>query len=241
MEVNDESVYFTADKKTETLARIITDRARLPITRVLVVGCGTGREAAVLSLRLKADVVGIDLGDEFPFDPRAAKIVTLLRADATALEFADDSFDLVFSFHVLEHIPEYRKALQEMKRVLKPGGIYLIGVPNKSALLQYLGSGDITDWRTKIVSNLRNWKMRALGRWENRYGAHAGFSRAELQDELRGSFGNMMDVTHRYYHNLYSNHQVFLKTIANFKLDRFVLPALYFVGEKTKAADVGRE
>lgn len=49
--------------------------------------------------------------------------------DVTELSFGSNSFDAVLSFDVLEHVPHYRKALQEFFRVLKPGGILLWSAP----------------------------------------------------------------------------------------------------------------
>jgi SAM-dependent methyltransferase len=45
------------------------------------------------------------------------------------LPFEDDSVDLVFSYHTLEHVQEYLFALGEIHRVLRPGGRFLLGVP----------------------------------------------------------------------------------------------------------------
>jgi SAM-dependent methyltransferase len=47
----------------------------------------------------------------------------------TALTFADDSFDVMLSFDVLEHIPDYPRAIAEMARVLRAGGRLLLSVP----------------------------------------------------------------------------------------------------------------
>lgn len=58
------------------------------------------------------------------FDPAAD-----WRADLTALPFADGSFDLILSSHVLEHIPDDRRAIKELSRVLRPGGHAIIAVP----------------------------------------------------------------------------------------------------------------
>jgi ubiquinone/menaquinone biosynthesis C-methylase UbiE len=77
------------------------------------VGCGSGQEAAVLADILVAEVIGIDL--DGAFDPAAATVVDLRRGDATCLDFAEGTFDFVFSYYVLEHIPNYPKALGEMK------------------------------------------------------------------------------------------------------------------------------
>ncbi|MCP5242770.1 MAG: methyltransferase domain-containing protein [Burkholderiales bacterium] len=49
--------------------------------------------------------------------------------DLTQLSFSDDQFDFILSFDVLEHIPNYEKALAECYRCLKTGGMFLFSVP----------------------------------------------------------------------------------------------------------------
>jgi SAM-dependent methyltransferase len=51
--------------------------------------------------------------------------------DVRRIPFADDTFDLLYSTGTIEHFPEYRDAVAECYRVLKPGGRAIIGVPNK--------------------------------------------------------------------------------------------------------------
>lgn len=53
----------------------------------------------------------------------------MVKADMTALPFSDDEFDFIFASHVLEHIQDDIKALQELKRVLKPNGVAVLPVP----------------------------------------------------------------------------------------------------------------
>lgn len=53
----------------------------------------------------------------------------VLHQDATKLSFSDDSFQAVMSFDVLEHIPNYHKALSEAWRVLRPGGRFIFSAP----------------------------------------------------------------------------------------------------------------
>lgn len=64
--------------------------------------------------------VGIDLSRSLPIEA---------QVDATYLPFADNSFDLAISFHVLEHIPDDRAAMRELSRVLMPGGRAIVQVP----------------------------------------------------------------------------------------------------------------
>jgi SAM-dependent methyltransferase len=53
----------------------------------------------------------------------------IIRADITALPFADASFDLILCNHVLEHVPADRAAMSELFRVLRPGGTAIIQNP----------------------------------------------------------------------------------------------------------------
>jgi ubiquinone/menaquinone biosynthesis C-methylase UbiE len=55
--------------------------------------------------------------------------VKLIPCSAEQLPFEDSSMDMVFSSHVLEHIPNQKKALEEIYRVLKPGGLHVCIVP----------------------------------------------------------------------------------------------------------------
>ena len=94
--------------------------------RILEIGCGLGTDGAQFA---KADAyyTGIDLTEaaidlarkrfEYSGLPGEFRI-----ADAENLDFADESFDLVYSHGVLHHTPDTARAVQEIHRVLKPGG-----------------------------------------------------------------------------------------------------------------------
>jgi SAM-dependent methyltransferase len=72
------------------------------------------------------------VGSEFLTDgtPRGeANAAGIRREDLTALAFPDTSFDFILSLEVLEHIPNYRAALRECARVLRPGGTLLLTAP----------------------------------------------------------------------------------------------------------------
>lgn len=94
----------------------------------LEIGCGRGEGIRIIFEKFGAEhVVGVDM------DPaqirRAERRVQrygdrakVIVGDAARLEFPDQSFDAVFDFGILHHIPEWREALREVHRVLKPGG-----------------------------------------------------------------------------------------------------------------------
>jgi ubiquinone/menaquinone biosynthesis C-methylase UbiE len=94
--------------------------------RILDVGCGTGSLTGVLlECAGVTSIVGIDLAEVYLEsarktirDPRVAFEV----GDATSLPFADNSFDRAFSMLVLQFVPDAKKAVSEMRRVVRSGG-----------------------------------------------------------------------------------------------------------------------
>jgi SAM-dependent methyltransferase len=210
------------------IADVIRRRHPAGISKMLVVGCGDGREAHALSNALGCDVTGIDLRDTF--DPQAAAAVRLQRVDATAMPFATDEFDFIYSYHVLEHIPRYRDALSEMNRVLAKGGGLWIGTPNRARLVGYIGSN--VPMRKMIEWNATDWKARLRGRFRNELGAHAGFTLSELGGELRAVFNQVDDATLDYYLAQYPNRARTVRMLHNSGLGTFAFPSIYFVGRK---------
>lgn len=66
--------------------------------------------------------------DLYPNDPDTRRI------DATDIPFTDDTFDFLIANHILEHIPDYHKALSEFFRVIKPGGVAVLQTPYSKLL-----------------------------------------------------------------------------------------------------------
>jgi hypothetical protein len=77
----------------------------------------------VLATRLRAQP-GVRYLSADLADPRA-----MLRLDVERLPFADGAFDAILCSHVLEHVPDDRAAMRELRRVLRPGGLALLPVP----------------------------------------------------------------------------------------------------------------
>lgn len=90
---------------------------------VLEVGCGTG----LVMLRLQKfarSVKGVDLSPGM-LEKAKARGLDGVVGSATDLPFSDESFDVTCSFKVLAHVPEIEKALDEMTRVTRPGGVVI--------------------------------------------------------------------------------------------------------------------
>lgn len=107
--------------KSENIVSLLGARAS-EINSVLDVGCGTGAVLVELGKLLSADkLVGVDVVDPVAHaDPHVAQCdIELVRNQTADLPFADDSFDLVFASHVLEHVEDQRGFLKELKRVAR--------------------------------------------------------------------------------------------------------------------------
>ena len=94
--------------------------------KVLEIGCGLGTDGAQFAAA-GADYTGVDLTEAAVDLARKRFEVSRLKgkfqtADAENLEFADESFDLVYSHGVLHHTPDTQRAVNEIWRVLRPGG-----------------------------------------------------------------------------------------------------------------------
>ena len=155
----------------------------------LLVGCGSGHEVIYMRRTFPSDhIVGLDV--ETTFSPEALAEGCVLAADAKQLPFRSGTFDFAASFHSLEHVGDPRPALDEVRRVLRPGGWFYVGVPNRSRLVGYLGSFDATTWQ-KITWYLADWSDRIRGRFQNVFGSHAGVEGSELLQLLGEQFSNV--------------------------------------------------
>jgi SAM-dependent methyltransferase len=123
---------------------LTVDFGRFPIRagdRVLDLGCGGGRHAFEV-YRRGGRVVAFDLdpGELTPVrgmfgamdaegEAPAGAGADTTAGDATRMPFGDDAFDRVIAAEVLEHVPDDQRAMRELARVLRPGGLAAITVP----------------------------------------------------------------------------------------------------------------
>lgn len=102
--------------------------------RIIDVGCGDGFYLHILTeLPIKTNLLGFDFDKIVLANARKnlrPEKIKLVNGSATKIPFKDKSFDKAIMTEVLEHIDDDKKALAEVNRILKPGGILLITVPN---------------------------------------------------------------------------------------------------------------
>lgn len=121
--------------------------------RILEIGCGPGALTQSLTRWYPdAEIIGTDRDAAFiEFAKQQAPDIVFMEADATALPFEDNSFDVVISNTVQEHI-EPSKFFGEQFRVLKPGGICLVlsarrGINITADCIAQQSSFEETIWR----------------------------------------------------------------------------------------------
>ncbi len=115
------------------------------VQNLLEVGCGVGAQTSILLRRFpKIKITGIDLNEEqlaaanvtLEQLPMAKGRYTIQKMDAQNMDFSAHSFDGAFLCWILEHVPDPLQILNEVRRVLRPGGvIYITEVVNSSFFL----------------------------------------------------------------------------------------------------------
>jgi SAM-dependent methyltransferase len=126
--------YLPGDHARQVSARYYVERLMTqpqPPKRVLDLGCGRG-DSVDLFRRYDPNVdwVGVDIADSKEALQRQRADARFVTYDGLNIPFADRTFDLVYSNHVLEHVREPARQLMEVRRVLRPGGS-LIGTTSQ--------------------------------------------------------------------------------------------------------------
>lgn len=159
-----EKHFVNADHHGRRVARAMLERLSDVPTQTgqefLEVGCGTGAAARAVAETLRLDVTGVDVDpDQIALARRASAGDASVRwvvADATELPFDDGAFDVVVTNKTLHHIDDWRRAVTECIRVLKPGGYLVvadIAPPAWAATLV----GHLTGGRPATAAELTNF------------------------------------------------------------------------------------
>lgn len=104
-------------------------------TNLLEIGCGLGHLVGQLSQDYRTYALDVNHW-AIKQALQAAGSTELLTASAQELPFADESFGVVISKHVVEHLPVPEKSIEEMGRLLQPGGLLILSTPNLDSILK---------------------------------------------------------------------------------------------------------
>ncbi len=141
--------------------------------KILEIGSGNGFGLCYM-LKSGLDAIGVEPGSEISFIGRYETALNLLEANgitppelyllpayAEKLPFEDDTFDIVFSIAVLEHVGDVEASMREALRVVKPDGIVIMNVPNYNSF--YEGHYNIM-WLPYILNSkkIAKWYVRTI-------------------------------------------------------------------------------
>ncbi len=193
---------------------------------ILNIGCGLGYESLAMNKVSNCNVIGIDNKCDESLAKNAD--IKLINGDILSLEISK-KFEIIYCYHVLEHVDDPHAVLIKVKQLLTENGVAFFGFPNKQRILGYLNPSPTqkVSLLTKILWNINDYKYRISGKFENKYGAHAGFSQKEFKDMASIHF-NVHNVSKNYYDSKYAANKLY-KIINNVGLMNYIQPSLYYI------------
>jgi 2-polyprenyl-3-methyl-5-hydroxy-6-metoxy-1,4-benzoquinol methylase len=196
------SMYWWSNRFNAILARRYGKRGG----RLLEIGSGMGH--LVGQLEDNFVTFGMDLNHWAVKQSKAVIHKTQLQtASAQELPYPDGAFNVVIIKHIVEHLPDPQKAIQEIGRVTEPGGILVLATPNLDSLLKpwkgdkWIGYQDPThislkrpaEWLEMIrKAGFQPVKFFSDGFWDVPYVRHVP---APLQKLFFGSLGGIQAIT----------------------------------------------
>lgn len=160
-------------RELRRIQKMAIERLRVvPGQVVLDLGCGPGDGAALLA-DAGAVAIGLDYSQGMIDSAKKESRLggRLLRGDAGRLPFKDGAFDKIVCTNSFHHYPDHFKALCEMRRVLKPGGLLVLVDPRRDHLFGWAA----IDLIENAVFGLEEVRIFSLTQWCQLLG-EAGFS-----------------------------------------------------------------
>ncbi len=125
----------TSQQRSDAVSRVL-EEIDLPDLRMLDIGCAYGEKTVRWANQLgipSSQVYGIEIQRSCLLEARERLRVICLDIENNDLAFKDESFDLVICSEVFEHIKNIHNLIDEICRITKLGGYFLVTVPNLSA------------------------------------------------------------------------------------------------------------
>ncbi len=157
--------------------------------RILDSGCGNAGLLITLQLAGAAELVGIELDPDVyrlaTIRTRELPQIRIFQDDASMITLQPQSFDVVTSLQVIEHVADHGAYLRTLAQLMKPGGVLLMACPNRIWPFEAHSQLPLIHYLPRAVS-------RAIGRWAER----ATFFPRSLRDRGRTSALYETDFTY---------------------------------------------
>lgn len=121
---------YDVHRRVDTIYDVLLGKYDLSGQSLLDAGCGTGWFSAAACAR-GADVTALDIGPRLLEQVAGKCNAKTVVGDVMNLDFEDGAFDVVVSSECIEHTTDPRRAVSELVRVCKPGGLIAITCPNR--------------------------------------------------------------------------------------------------------------
>jgi 2-polyprenyl-3-methyl-5-hydroxy-6-metoxy-1,4-benzoquinol methylase len=163
-------------RKAITTLVVLKQALQVPLKqgRVLIVGGSSGIVDHYLADHF-AQVIGLDIDEQairFAHAQHRHPALAFLMADAQQLPFTNNRFDAVVCSHVYEHVPDAARLMQEIYRVLKPGGCCYFAAGNRLNIME-------PHYRLPFLSviprAMAHWYMRIAGKGTHYYEKHLSY------------------------------------------------------------------
>jgi ubiquinone/menaquinone biosynthesis C-methylase UbiE len=159
-----------------------------PDMTILDVGCGPGTITAdFAALVPKGQVIGLEHAADVlkqakaTADERGLTNINFVVGDVHALDYPDGTFDVVHAHQVLQHLGDPIRALREMRRVTKPGGIVAVRDSDYSAMTWYPEVNGMEEWKNLYLRVARsNGGEPDAGRRLHAWARQAGFDPTQM-------------------------------------------------------------
>ena len=136
-------LYFTYRELIDSLRELLKQRKQVIY---LDVGCSSGILVKFISTCFAEEIqnkslitYGLDINEKLVEYASKKNIYSIFKvASAEKMPFPDNSFDLISSNHIIEHIPNPEKLISEVSRMLNKGGKFFLSCPNSASLVSWL-------------------------------------------------------------------------------------------------------
>jgi len=126
------SLRYRLWRRTHEVLNAINTFVKTPAKNIIDLGSAEGRMLHTIQENYRETrCVGVEYDQELvSYGKKLFQNLSLIQGDIESLGFREDVFDVAIATAVIEHVPDPSKALQEIKRILVPGGLFILTAPD---------------------------------------------------------------------------------------------------------------